>query len=101
MIQRKFYLPEDMYTDLQLLARATKKSITQVLRELLADSLKRRQKRRDGKHNGKKIVRVVDDTKKKTYHETEVQTGMEADGGLVEVISGLDEGQEIITFIKK
>ena len=51
--------------------------------------------------NGKKIVRVVDDTKKKTYHETEVQTGMEADGGLVEVISGLDEGQEIITFIKK
>lgn len=49
MIQRKFYLPEDMYTDLQLLAKATKKPITQVLRELLEDSLKRRQKRRDGK----------------------------------------------------
>src|SRR3989344_2726672 len=51
--------------------------------------------------NGKKQVRVVDDTKKKTYHEVEVQTGMEADGGLVEIISGLNEGQEVVTFIKK
>ena len=51
--------------------------------------------------NGAKHVRVIDDPKKKTYHEVEVQTGMEADGGLVEITSGLTEGQEIVTFIKQ
>ena len=51
--------------------------------------------------NGKKQVRIVDDTTKKTYHEVEVQTGMEADGGLVEIVSGLSEGEEVVTFIKK
>lgn len=50
--------------------------------------------------DGKKFVRVVTDTKTKTYKEVEVQTGMEGDGGLVEVTSGLNEGQEIVTFIK-
>jgi HlyD family secretion protein len=50
--------------------------------------------------DNKKYVRVIDDAKKKTFHETEVQTGLEADGGLVEIISGLNEGQEIVTFIK-
>ncbi|MBI3232398.1 MAG: efflux RND transporter periplasmic adaptor subunit [Candidatus Doudnabacteria bacterium] len=51
--------------------------------------------------NGKKKVRVVDNTKRKTFHEVEVESGMEADGGLVEIISGLNEGQEVVTFIKK
>lgn len=51
--------------------------------------------------NGKKVVRVVDDPKKKTFHEVEVKLGMEADGGLVEILSGLEEGQEVVTFIKK
>ncbi|MDE2311909.1 MAG: efflux RND transporter periplasmic adaptor subunit [Patescibacteria group bacterium] len=51
--------------------------------------------------NGAKHVRVIDDPKKKTYHEVEVQTGMEADGGLIEITSGLSEGQEIVTFIKQ
>jgi len=50
-------------------------------------------------HDGKKFVRVIDDAKKKTYHEVEVSTGMEADGGLVEITSGLSEGQGIVTFI--
>jgi HlyD family secretion protein len=50
--------------------------------------------------NGKKYVRVVDDTKKKTYHKVEVVTGLSADGGLVELASGLSEGQEIVTYIK-
>ncbi len=49
----------------------------------------------------KKFIRVIDDTKKKTYRETEVKTGLEADGGLVEILSGLSEGQEIVTFIKQ
>ncbi len=49
----------------------------------------------------KKIVRVIDNAKKKTYHEVEVKTGLEADGGLVEVLSGLSEGQEVVTYIKQ
>lgn len=51
--------------------------------------------------DGKKLVRVIDDPKKKTYHEVEIQTGMEADGGLVEIVLGLDDGQEVVTFIKQ
>ena len=51
--------------------------------------------------NNKQLVRVVDDTKKKTSHQVEIQTGLQADGGLVEVVSGLTEGQEIITYIKQ
>lgn len=51
--------------------------------------------------NGSSKVRVIDDVKKKTYHEVVVETGLEADGGLVEVVSGLSEGQEIVTFIKQ
>ncbi len=52
-------------------------------------------------HDNKKFVRVVDDQKKKTYHEVEVETGMEADGGIVEITSGLSAGQQIVTFINK
>ena len=51
--------------------------------------------------NGSKTVRIITDPKKKTYKEQEVKTGMEADGGLVEILSGLSEGQEVVTFIKK
>lgn len=51
--------------------------------------------------DGKKFIRVVQDPKKKTYHEVEVKTGLEADGGLVEVTSGISEGTEVVTFIKK
>ncbi len=50
---------------------------------------------------GKQYVRLVDDTKKKTYHEVEVQIGLTADGGLDEVVSGLSDGQEVVTFIKQ
>ncbi len=51
--------------------------------------------------NGGKKVRVIDDSKKKTYNEVEVKIGMEADGGMVEIVSGLSEGQEVVTYIKK
>jgi HlyD family secretion protein len=50
--------------------------------------------------NNKQYVRVIDDPKNKTYHEVEVQIGLQADGGLIEIISGLDDGQEIITYMK-
>ena len=50
--------------------------------------------------NGKHIVRIVNDPKKKTYDEKEVETGLEADGGLTEVTTGLTEGKEVITYMK-
>jgi len=50
--------------------------------------------------NGEQFVRVIDDTITKTYHQVPVQTGLQADGGVVEILSGLTNGQEIVTFIK-
>jgi RND family efflux transporter MFP subunit len=51
--------------------------------------------------DGKKYVRVITNMENKTYTETEVTTGLSADGGLVEIVSGLTEGQDIVTFIEK
>ncbi|MFA5990914.1 MAG: efflux RND transporter periplasmic adaptor subunit [Candidatus Doudnabacteria bacterium] len=51
--------------------------------------------------DGKKFARVITDTKKKTYNEVEIKTGLEADEGLVEVLSGLNQDQEIVTYIKQ
>lgn len=51
--------------------------------------------------DGKNFVRVITDAKKQTYTEVEVTTGLEADGGLVEVKSGLTEGQAIVTFVEE
>ncbi len=51
--------------------------------------------------DGKKIVRVVTDKETATFVEKEVVTGLRGDEGQVEVVSGLEEGQEIITFIKE
>ncbi len=48
----------------------------------------------------KHFVRVVDDAKTAAYHQVEVQTGLSADGGLVEIISGLSAGQTIVTYVK-
>lgn len=50
--------------------------------------------------NNKNFVRVIDNSKTKTYHEVEVKTGLQADGGLVEISSGLSDGQEIVTYLK-
>lgn len=51
--------------------------------------------------NGNDYVRVVDNAKTGTYHQVQVQTGLQADGGLVEITSGLNEGQTVVTFIKQ
>ena len=51
--------------------------------------------------DSKQYVRMIDDSKTKTYHEVEVTTGLQADGGLVEILSGLAESQEVVTYIKK
>jgi RND family efflux transporter MFP subunit len=51
--------------------------------------------------DGKKYVRVVTDKKKGTYEEREVETGLSGDDGLTEVVNGLEEGVEIVTFIEE
>jgi RND family efflux transporter MFP subunit len=51
--------------------------------------------------DNKKYVRVITDAKKNTYEEREISTGLEADEGLVEAVSGLHEGERVVTFIKK
>ena len=51
-------------------------------------------------NNNKQYVRVIDNQKTKTYHQVQVQTGLQADGGLVEITSGLSDGQEIVTYVK-
>jgi HlyD family secretion protein len=51
--------------------------------------------------NNNQYVRVVDDIKKGSYHQVQVQTGLSADGGLVEIVSGLNEGQTVVTYIKQ
>jgi RND family efflux transporter, MFP subunit len=50
--------------------------------------------------NGEQYVRVIDDPKLKTYHEVKVTTGLQADGGQVEILSGLSRDQEIVSLIK-
>lgn len=50
--------------------------------------------------DGKKFVRIIDDPKTKTYHQVEVTAGLEADGGEVEILSGLKEGDLVVTYVK-
>lgn len=50
--------------------------------------------------NGEQFVRIIDDAKTKTYHQVKVQTGLQADGGLIEILDGLNVGQEVVTLIK-
>lgn len=50
--------------------------------------------------DGKKVVRVIIDPKKKTYEEVEVEVGLEADGGEVELLSGLSVDKEVVTYIR-
>ena len=49
--------------------------------------------------NGDKLVRVLDD--KGNILDVKVQTGLRGSEGNVEIISGLQEGEKVITFIKK
>ena len=50
--------------------------------------------------NGKKFVRVITDAQKQTYEQRPVEVGLAADGGLVEIKSGLSAGDTIVTFIE-
>jgi len=50
--------------------------------------------------NGQQYIRLIDNPQTKTYHQVEIKTDLQADGGLVEVTAGLSEGQELVTYIK-
>lgn len=50
--------------------------------------------------DGKKIVLVITNTKNKKYVEREVVTGITGDGNLVEIISGLQVGENV-TLVSK
>jgi HlyD family secretion protein len=50
--------------------------------------------------NGKIYVNVITDKKHKKYEEKEVRTGLTGDGNLIEVTSGLSDGQDIAIISK-
>ncbi|HBX16490.1 MAG: Efflux transporter, RND family, MFP subunit [Candidatus Magasanikbacteria bacterium GW2011_GWC2_41_17] len=50
--------------------------------------------------DGKKIARVLIDKKTNKIEEKEVVTGLRGNEGMIEIISGLNEGEEVVTFIK-
>jgi len=52
------------------------------------------------KKDGKDIVRVVTNKDKGIFEEREVVTGLSGDEGLIEIVSGLEEGQEVVTFVE-
>jgi RND family efflux transporter MFP subunit len=47
------------------------------------------------KDGDKKFVTILTDAKEKTVEKREVQTGLEGDDGMVEIVSGLKEGDQI------
>lgn len=50
--------------------------------------------------DGQKTLRIVSDSKTKKFKEEVVSTGLEGDGSLIEVTSGLMENDEFIVLIK-
>lgn len=51
--------------------------------------------------NDERVLRIITNTKTKNYKEVPVVTGLEGDGGLVEVLTGLSVGDEFVILIKK
>lgn len=51
--------------------------------------------------DNKKIVRVPLDEDSRDFAEIEVEVGLRGSKGVVEIISGLNEGDKVITFIKE
>lgn len=51
--------------------------------------------------DGKKLVRVVTDAAKGVFERREIATGLRGDDGMIEVVSGLREGEMVVTFLKE
>ena len=47
---------------------------------------------------GKEIAKIPLDN---TFQEIEIKTGLKGSDGTIEVLSGLNQGDKVITFIKK
>ncbi len=67
MVQRKFYLPQEMYIELQLLAKASKKTITQVLRDAVVLGLKQKQKSRRGKGGAWSLLKIAERAERENW----------------------------------
>lgn len=50
--------------------------------------------------DGNKTLRIISDSKTKKWSEVSVTTGLEGDGSLVEITSGLKENDEFVILIK-
>jgi HlyD family secretion protein len=50
--------------------------------------------------DGSKTIRIITNSKKKKYQESPITTGLNGDGGLVEVTSGLSVGDEYVVLVK-
>jgi HlyD family secretion protein len=55
---------------------------------------------KDDAFPGKDFIRVITNSKRKTFVNKEIVKGMEGDAGLIEIQSGLTEGEEIVVFIQ-
>ena len=51
-------------------------------------------------NNGDRTVRIITNTRTKKYKSVPVVTGLEGDGGVVEVLKGLSVGEEFVILIK-
>ncbi len=51
--------------------------------------------------DGTQTVKKIINSQNKKYKEVPVSTGLEGDGGMVEILSGLAEGDEYVVLIKK
>ena len=51
--------------------------------------------------DGSRYVRVLTDKERVKYNEQTVTVGISGDNGLIEIVSGLSGGEEVITFIEE
>lgn len=51
--------------------------------------------------NGMSVVRVVVDADRGIFEERTITVGLVGDDGVVEVVNGLKEGEEVVTFLKE
>ena len=50
---------------------------------------------------GQRVLRIITNTRTKKFKNVPVTTGLEGDGGVSEVLSGLNVGEEFVILIKK
>ncbi|ETB64212.1 TPA: efflux RND transporter periplasmic adaptor subunit [Candidatus Nomurabacteria bacterium] len=53
------------------------------------------------KDDGTQVVRKIINSKNKKFKEVNITTGLEGDGGMVEILNGLSLGDEYVVLIKK